>query len=72
MSAPLIVDLTDGLIDSVIDADILTGPDPKMVDTYDEPEQVVVERFEGVSCEEGKAVFCLPPLTFAAMTLGVK
>lgn len=67
--APVVVDLVDAGIDSVIDAEILAGTDPKMANSFEEPDQVKSEMFEGVDVKEGRATFRLPPLSFAAMTM---
>lgn len=68
-SAPVVVDLADGEIDSVVDAEILTGGDPKLANAFDDPERVVSAAFDGVEVKDGKASLALPPLSFCAMTL---
>ena len=70
--ATVVIDLADGTIDSVIDGEVLTGSDPKAVNTYEAPEQVTAVKYEGVETKDGNAVMVLPALSFAAVTLGIK
>jgi alpha-N-arabinofuranosidase len=70
--AIVVIDLADATIDSVIDGEVLTGSDPKAVNTYDAPVQVTAVKYEGVETKDGKAVMVLPPLSFAAVSLGIK
>jgi alpha-N-arabinofuranosidase len=69
--APVIVDLVDASIDSVIDAEILTGDDPKMANSFEEPEHVKAKDYEDMELKDGKALFKLPPLSFVAVTLKI-
>ena len=70
-NAPVTVDLADGSIDSVIDAEILTGEDPKEANSFEEPERIKAKSYESVDVKDGKAIFDLPPLSFVAMTLEI-
>ncbi|MEE4194384.1 MAG: alpha-L-arabinofuranosidase C-terminal domain-containing protein [Anaerolineae bacterium] len=67
--AQLTVDLADREIVSLIDAEILTGMDPKAHNTYDQPDNVVAQPFSDVKIVDGKAVVELPPLSVVAMSL---
>ena len=70
-SAPVEVDLSDGKLVFVEDAEILTGSDPKMANSWEEPDQVVSAAFENIELKDGRALMILPPLSFVAMTLEV-
>jgi len=69
--AEIIVDLADGTVETVVDAELLTGTDPKAANTFEEPEQIVSQAFEKVDIQDGKAIFRIPALSFCAMTLEV-
>jgi len=68
-SAPLIVDLADRQIVSLVDGEILSGTDPKLFNTYEQPEAIQSRAFTAVTCEDGKAMLELPPLSVCALTL---
>lgn len=70
-SAPVEVDLSDGKLVFVEDAEILTGSDPKMANSWEEPDQVVSAAFENIELKDGRALMILPRLSFVAMTLEV-
>lgn len=71
-AAPLTIDLSDRAITALIDAEILTGMDPKAHNTYDQPDNVVSQPFTDVKIVDGKAVVELPPLSVCAMSLMLK
>ena len=49
-------------------AEILTGPDPKGANSFENPDLIKPRLFNQVGID-GKAIFKLPPLAFMAMTL---
>jgi alpha-N-arabinofuranosidase len=71
-TADICIDMADRTIASCVDADILTGPDAKAANTFEAPHVVVSRPFEDVSVKNGKAFFQLPPLSAAAITLGLE
>ena len=68
-SAALTIDLADRDIKSFVDAELLSGIDPKAINTFDQPDNVVANDFSDVKIVDGKAVLELPPLSVCAMTL---
>jgi alpha-L-arabinofuranosidase len=68
-SAPLIVDLVDRVIVSLAEGEILSGTDPKLVNTYEQPDAIQPQAFSAVTFEDGKAMLELPPLSVCALTL---
>ena len=69
--AEVAFDLADGELGSVGDAQLLTGPDAKSANTFEKPDVVSVEAFEGVEIEDGSAHLTMPPLSLVALTLGL-
>jgi alpha-N-arabinofuranosidase len=67
-SAPVAVDLVGGQIMALENAEILTGPNPKVVNSYEYPDRVKSQPFQQVEIKDGKARMDLPPLSFAALT----
>lgn len=62
------LDLADRNIDSVLDAEVLTGPGAKAANSFESPEVIRVQAFEGVTLVAGGAMLELPPLSVTAMT----
>ena len=52
----------------LVDAEILTGPEPKSSNSFDDPAVVTSRTFEDVAVTGGAAVARLPRLSLAAMT----
>jgi alpha-L-arabinofuranosidase len=53
----------------VIDAEILTGPSPEAANTWEAPDVLRREPFDGLSVTSGRLTGELPPLSFLAATL---
>jgi alpha-N-arabinofuranosidase len=62
------VDIADRAIASLVDAEILTGPDAKTANSFEEPERVTSCPFDDVTMRNGLATYELPPLSVAALT----
>ncbi|MEM7115648.1 MAG: alpha-L-arabinofuranosidase C-terminal domain-containing protein [Chloroflexota bacterium] len=65
------IDLADKPITSLKNADILTGPDAKTANSYEQPNLIQAQPFNNVTIVDGKASVVLPPLSFAAMTFEI-
>jgi alpha-N-arabinofuranosidase len=68
-AAPVRVDLADGEITGLHSAELLTGSDPRAVNSFEAPDVVRPVPFTDVEVAGGDAVFEMPPLSVAAMTL---
>ncbi len=68
---PLTIALADRAIAALESGELLTGPDAKAGNSFDEPDVIRAVPFDHVRCE-GTASVTLPPLSFAALsfTLG--
>ena len=71
-TAGVSIDLMDRSIVACENADVLTGPDPKAGNTFENGQVVSVEPFEAVQMSGGQANCALPPLSFAALTLNLE
>jgi alpha-N-arabinofuranosidase len=60
--------VADRRVARVVDAELLSGPDPKAQNSYESPDVVRSKPFEG-TVGDGGAQFVLPPLAFLAATL---
>ncbi len=67
-AAELRIDLADGSMASLESGELLTGPDPKAANSFEQPDVIARCDLEGVKVEAGAATVELPPLSFAAMT----
>ena len=67
--APLAIELADRGIASVESAELLTGSDPKLANTFEQPDQLRPEEFKAIELRAGRAHVALPPLSVTAMTL---
>ena len=70
--------VADRAVTACEDAEILTGPnrnaagpDPRAANSFDEPELIKTRAFHKVAVEDGEVRCELPPLSFAALTLGL-
>jgi alpha-N-arabinofuranosidase len=68
-AAPVTVAVADRAIDAVVDADCVTGADPKAANSFERPFEVTARPFERAGAEGGRARFELPPLSAVAATL---
>ncbi|MBM4456243.1 MAG: alpha-N-arabinofuranosidase [Chloroflexi bacterium] len=71
-AAPLEVAIADRAITGVESAELLTGPDAKAANTWEQPDLVRSRRFDGIRPADGRATALLPPLSVVAMTLRVQ
>jgi len=67
-SMELNVQLADRPIGSLVDAEILTGPDAKAANSFEDPDRVNPRAFDDVTIRNGRATYELPPLSMAALT----
>jgi alpha-N-arabinofuranosidase len=67
-SAPVIVDVAPGKIKTLGRAEILTGPDPKVANSFKNPRKIRSRQFRKVEINDGKAHLNLPPLSFSALS----
>jgi alpha-N-arabinofuranosidase len=68
--APVAVECSDRAVTALQSAEVLTGPDPKAANSFEEPERVRSAAFGGVRVANGRAELVLPPLSVLGMTLG--
>ena len=66
------IDLADKLITGLKNGEILTGPDAKTANSYEQPNLLEAQPFSNVTVVDGKASIALPPLSFAALTFAVE
>ena len=66
------ISLADRTIDSVIEAEIVTGDDAKSENSFDRPDAVIGRPFERLAPVDGGARAVLPPLSTAALVLRTK
>jgi alpha-N-arabinofuranosidase len=66
--ASLQVKLTDRAIVGLDSADVLTGPDPKAANSFEQPDVVRPRSLADVKIVEGQAALVLPPLSVTAAT----
>ena len=71
-SMELTVNLADLGIASVESAELLTGPDPKAANSYENPEVIRAQTFGGIAIKDGRTRCELPPLSLLAATLSVQ
>ena len=57
---------------SMESAELLTGPDPKAANSFEDKDVIKPRNFEAASIKYGDATIQLPALSFAAMTLKIK
>ncbi|MDG2306195.1 MAG: alpha-L-arabinofuranosidase C-terminal domain-containing protein [Candidatus Binatia bacterium] len=67
-TAPLRVDLADRQVAALVDAEIVTGDDPKAENSFENPNVIVPRSFGDVRVDAGAAVAELAPLSVVAMT----
>lgn len=71
-AADAIITLADRSIISCESAEILTGPDPKSANSFENPNVVITKPFNSVHVGNNQANCKLPPLSFTAITLNIK
>jgi alpha-N-arabinofuranosidase len=67
-AATVHINLADRAITALDSAEILSGPEPKAMNTYEQPDLLQARPFQAVKIADGLATVILPPLTVAAMT----
>ena len=70
-SATVEIEIADEDIAGLACAEILTGPDGKAVNSFEEPDIIKSRAFSDVTITQGNAVLELPPLSVVAATLGL-
>jgi alpha-N-arabinofuranosidase len=68
---PVTVELFGRHLVGVESAEILTGPGPEAMNTFDQPDLVASRPMSSVDIEPGRAGLALPPLSLAAITFKV-
>ena len=62
------LNLADRPIAALDSADIVTGPDPKAMNSFEQPGLIRASPFQAVEIKAGLAIITLPPLSVAALT----
>jgi len=70
-SAEIRVGVADRSISAFVDAELLTGPDAKAANSFEQPDVVVARPYREVKIADGTACMELPPLSVAALTLAL-
>ena len=70
-NAEVVIALADRSIVSVGPAELLAGPDAKAANSYAKPDLVTARQFADVHLASGGAALTLPPLSVAAVSLGL-
>ncbi len=70
--AEVCVSLADATIASCESAELLSGPDAKAANTFEDCAVVKAATFESLDVREGQAQCQLPALSFAAMTFTLR
>lgn len=70
-AAPVMIDFAGGPPAGVASAELVTGPNAQVCNSYEQPENVRRQPFKGVQIRNGQAVAELPPLSVVALTLWV-
>ena len=65
----LTIEVADRSISASESAELLTGPNPKAANSFDAPDVIRPEGFEGIEVRGGRARASLPPLSLLAATL---
>lgn len=67
-SMDLDIQIGDATIAKLMNAEIVSGKDPKAANTFKTPDEIVAQSFKEVTIKNGKATAKLPPLSVTAMT----
>lgn len=67
--APVEIRLADRWIQSLVSGELLTGPDAKSANSFEQPDLVASSPWNNVEVSNGQACLELPPLSVAAFTL---
>jgi alpha-N-arabinofuranosidase len=66
------VKIADRSIAALESAEILTGPEPKAMNSFEQPDLIKARPFEAIKIAHGLATVTLPPLSVGAMTFQLK
>lgn len=69
-AAPITIEF-DRSIAALRDGELLTGPDAKAANSYENPDVVAPKAIDGINIKGNRAQLTLPPLSLAAMTLKI-
>jgi alpha-N-arabinofuranosidase len=67
-SATVRISLADHSINTFLSGDLLTGPEPKAANSFEQPKVVKTQPFADANVVNGEAALILPPLSVAATT----
>jgi alpha-N-arabinofuranosidase len=67
-AAPVQVTLADRAIVSLENGELLTGPNARAANTFEQPDVVQPQSFDAVQFQSGGATLSLPPLSVAALS----
>ena len=67
-TAEIEIDHGRGKLESVISAEVVSGPSPDTRNTYEDPNAICSQPLQTVKISEGKASVQLPPLSVSAIT----
>ncbi|MBN1247081.1 MAG: alpha-N-arabinofuranosidase, partial [Anaerolineae bacterium] len=65
------IHLVDRVIADLCSGELLTGPDPKAANSFEQPDVVCPQPLDAVEISNGAATVTLPPLAVAAMTFAI-
>lgn len=71
-SAEVVVAIADADIVAIGSGELLTGPGPKSVNSFEDPGVVVPQTFSDVALAGGRAILKLPPLAMATVTMDIQ
>jgi alpha-N-arabinofuranosidase len=71
-TAQATVTVADRAVDQVVDAELITGPDAKAANSFEQPDLVSTRTLSDVEIDRNRVKFILPPLSFAASTLAIE
>lgn len=71
LTSPMEVEVAvgDAVVKKVLNAEIVTGNDPKLANSFEQPNRVQAEAFGDHAIKNGRATLKLPPLSVVACTL---
>jgi alpha-N-arabinofuranosidase len=70
-TAPVEVSFGGGSLQTCKSAEVVSGPSPRALNTYENPNVVTSSAFKAVALKDGKAQLQLPPLSVVALTFQV-
>jgi alpha-N-arabinofuranosidase len=70
-AAPVTIDFARGQLEGVVSAELVTGPNAQIRNTYQQPDNVRSQPFNAVSVQNGEADAELPPLSIAALSFKI-